>query len=136
MHYVTSKDSWHQAPMSNDDKKIMHEWTSVNDAAVWQLKVRQETTMARTGILPEACYPKKLLKKEIIHGLCWWYLESEEQIYSKRKFVPFWFSLWNMLSFWWFCFLSVLLWLYMPYPSEHKAIKWHYYDIAATLKIL
>ena len=29
-------------------------------SAVRQRKVRQEKTMARTGILPGACYPEKL----------------------------------------------------------------------------
>ena len=42
------------APMNNDDK--MCEWTSVNGAAVRQLKVQQETKMSGIGILPKACY--------------------------------------------------------------------------------
>ena len=64
--------------MSNDDK--MHEWTSVNGAAVRQLKVQQETTMGRTGILPEACYheelrdplsPKEVMVQLIPNKIAW-----------------------------------------------------------------
>ena len=42
--------------IGNDNRNLLREWAAVNGAAMRQRTVRQETTMARSGTLPDACY--------------------------------------------------------------------------------
>ena len=46
--------------MSNEDKLMMCKWPSINGSAVRKRSARQETTMARNGISPEACSHEEL----------------------------------------------------------------------------
>ena len=74
-YYYTNKEGWYPLPensmdfkeiqmpkplpsnkMSLENKEKMREWTSANGRAVRQRTVRQETTMAKAGTLPESCY--------------------------------------------------------------------------------
>ena len=55
---MNSKDIKMPAPlppakMIPENKETMREWASVNEKAVLQRTVRQETTMAKAGTLPE-----------------------------------------------------------------------------------
>ena len=49
------------AKLNGEDRLTMREWSSINGAVVRQRSVRQETTMAKAGTLPEACYHEDLL---------------------------------------------------------------------------
>ena len=79
-HYFTSKESWYPLPensfkfkdlsfpkplppakLNGEDRLTMREWSSINGAVVRQRSVRQETTMAKAGTLPEAYYHEDLL---------------------------------------------------------------------------
>ena len=78
-YYHTSRKSWYPKPdgtiafskvavikplpsvqMSPDDCEIMRGWASTYGAAVRQRTVRQETTMAKHGTLPEFIYQRQL----------------------------------------------------------------------------
>ena len=47
--------------MEDDKKVMMREWASLNGAVVRQRSVRQETTMAKAGTLPEGSYDVELV---------------------------------------------------------------------------
>ena len=83
-YYYTSASSWYPLPddglelkdlvfptpllaisMMPDDKIMMREWALVNGQVVRQRTVRQETTMAKAGTLPEAAYRTALTTKDI-----------------------------------------------------------------------
>ena len=74
-HYYTRRKRWYPPPenslyfseimlpkplppkqIGNDNCNLLREWAAVNGAAMKQRTVRQETTMARSGTLPDACY--------------------------------------------------------------------------------
>ena len=78
-YYFTNKDIWYPLPknsinfkdikmpaplppakMTAENKETMWGWASVNGQAVRQSTVRQETTMAKVGTLPESCYHQEL----------------------------------------------------------------------------
>ena len=79
-YYFTSKESWYSLPessikleelefpkrmksvskLSSEEKREMREWASSNGAVVRQRSGRQETTMARSGTLPENAYFEEL----------------------------------------------------------------------------
>eukprot|EP00795_Rhopilema_esculentum_P010574 gene10574-19309_t len=82
--YYTSASSWYPLPddslelknsvfpaplpaisMMPDDKISMREWASVNGQVVRQRTVRQETTMAKAGTIPEAAYRTALATRDI-----------------------------------------------------------------------
>ena len=99
-HYFTSKERWyplaentlslHQVtlpkrkemsstrlerlnPLQKDE---MREWASVNGAVVRQRSCRQETTMARSGTLPENAYHEELRPIDLEHRVA--SVEDEE----------------------------------------------------------
>ena len=46
--------------MTTENKQTMREWASINGKAVRRRTVRQGTTMAKAGTLPEPCYHQEL----------------------------------------------------------------------------
>ena len=78
-YYLTGSTTWYPLPvntlqlkdvkfpvpiqpanMSNEDISLMREWVSSNGRVVRQRNVRQETTMAKAGTLPESAYHMEL----------------------------------------------------------------------------
>jgi hypothetical protein len=60
MNYVSQKPA--DPRQLEDDKKVLtREWASLNGAVVRQRSVRQETTMAKPGTLPEGSYEVELV---------------------------------------------------------------------------
>ena len=54
------------AVITSQDAQLMKEWAHNFGAAVLQRTVRQETTMARTGTLPNFLYQKEILPGESV----------------------------------------------------------------------
>ena len=85
-HYYTSRGSWYPVPerslglfeipsislppaikASQEEIAMMREWARVHGTSVRQRSVRQETTMARAGMLPEYLYQKEIQVGEKIN---------------------------------------------------------------------
>lgn len=52
-------------PLEDDKKVLMREWASLNGAVVRQRSVRQETTMAKAGTLPEGSYEIEMVPNTV-----------------------------------------------------------------------
>ena len=121
-HYYTRRKRWYLPPenslyfseitlpkplppkqIENDNSNLLREWAAVNGAAMRQRTIHQETTMAWSGTLPDACYRTGIRIDE---------KGDHDQIFSETeninaKEIDKWSQRWRKFNNQWYCNFAI-----------------------------